>query len=107
VNPVSAVNRAQTRLLEADVVVVVQVIHADDGVAALEEPQREGGADESGAAGNEHFHGTERGGCVERMGCEGEPLERGGSSVASRGSFSKTAISAKGHEHTTRAPRPI
>ena len=49
----SCVSRAS---LSVDVVVVVQVVEPDDGVAALEQAPRDVHADEAGGAGDEDFH---------------------------------------------------
>ncbi len=46
----------QPRQLEVDVVVVVQVVQPDDGVAALEQAPRDVHADEAGGAGDEDLH---------------------------------------------------
>ena len=46
----------EARLLEADVVVVVQVVEADDVVATREQPGRGVKADEAGSAGDENLH---------------------------------------------------
>ena len=43
-------------LLEADVVGVVEVVDADDGIAPAEEPLADGGADEPGPAGDQDAH---------------------------------------------------
>ena len=48
---------SQPRLLDGGVVVIVVVVDADDVVAPLQQTQDESGADESGSAGNEDFHG--------------------------------------------------
>ena len=44
-------------LLVVERVIVVEVVEADDGVAAGEEGLGESAADEAGGAGDEHFHG--------------------------------------------------
>ena len=46
----------QAGLLEAHVVIVVEVVDADDLVTPFEQAQGEGGTDEAGAAGDEYFH---------------------------------------------------
>ena len=46
----------EPRLLEPDVVVVVEVVEADHLVAALEQDLRRVVADEAGGAGDEDFH---------------------------------------------------
>src|SRR5690606_24183516 len=46
----------QARLLQAGVVVLVEVVNADDLVAALEQPQSHVGSDEAGGAGDENLH---------------------------------------------------
>src|SRR5690606_39142880 len=46
----------QPRLLECGVVIVVDDIDADNGIAALKQPLRDVEADESRSAGNEDFH---------------------------------------------------
>lgn len=43
--------------LEADIIVVAEVIDPDDLIAAFEQPQGKGPADEAGNAGDENFHG--------------------------------------------------
>jgi len=48
----------ETGLLEADVVVVVQVVDADDFVSGGKQPLRDVHTDESGRAGNQAFQGT-------------------------------------------------
>ena len=50
----------QPGLLEADVVVVVEVVEADDLIAARQQAQRGGHADEAGGAGEQNFHGWMR-----------------------------------------------
>jgi len=52
---VSGVTR-EPRFLDRRIIVVVMVVDADDGVAAFEQPQCEGGTDEAGGAGDEDFH---------------------------------------------------
>ncbi len=47
----------EPRPLERDLVVVVDVVEADDALAAFEQPERGGRADESGRAGDEYVHG--------------------------------------------------
>ena len=54
--PLEAGELAQPRLLESDVVVRVQVVHADDTAPALEEPPRDVHSDEARAAGHEDAH---------------------------------------------------
>ena len=46
----------QAVFLERDFVIVVQVVEADDFVAARQQAQGSGHADEAGGAGNENFH---------------------------------------------------
>ena len=47
----------QPGLLEAGIVVAVQVVDADDGVATLQQAEAGVEADEAGGAGDEHAHG--------------------------------------------------
>ena len=44
------------RLLQSHIVVVVQIVEAGDALAALKQPQCQGGADEAGGAGDEDVH---------------------------------------------------
>ena len=46
----------EPRLLQRHVVVVVEIVEADDFVAALEQPLGDVEADEAGGAGDEEFH---------------------------------------------------
>src|SRR5258707_9356504 len=46
----------EPRLLQANVVVIVQVVEAGDALAALGEPQGQGGADEASRAGDQDVH---------------------------------------------------
>jgi hypothetical protein len=58
-NRLFGVNAAfiQASVFEADVVVVVNVVDADNFVSAFEEAEHGVVADESGATGDEDFHG--------------------------------------------------
>ena len=47
----------QAGLLQAGIVIAVQVVDADDGVAALEQSEAGVEADEAGGAGDQEFHG--------------------------------------------------
>lgn len=53
----AALQGGEAVLLEADVVVVVEVIHAHDGVAEVEELGGGAGADEAGGTSEEEGHG--------------------------------------------------
>ena len=46
----------QPRLFQGHVVIIVEVVVADDLIAALQQPQRQGRADKACAAGNQDFH---------------------------------------------------
>ena len=46
----------ETRLLEADVVVIVEIVDADDGIAAAQKPLGKVKADETGGACHEIAH---------------------------------------------------
>jgi hypothetical protein len=48
----------QAVALELHVVVVVQVVQADNLVATVEQAQGRGHADETGSAGDENLHGS-------------------------------------------------
>jgi hypothetical protein len=50
----------QPVLLEPDVVIVVEIVQADDLVAALEQAQGRGHADKSGSAGDKDLHASGR-----------------------------------------------
>ena len=47
----------EPRLLEGDVVVRIEIVDADDLVAAFEQAKRDGGADEAGRSGDKNLHG--------------------------------------------------
>ncbi len=49
----------EARLLESDVVVVVEVVETDDLVAAREQLRRSMKADEAGRAGDQYLHGLQ------------------------------------------------
>ncbi len=53
---VGVIQLLQSRELEVDVVILVQVVETDDGVAAREQALRDVHADEAGGAGDEDFH---------------------------------------------------
>ena len=46
----------QPRLLEADIVVVVEIIDADNRIPALQQAQRKGRTNKAGTAGKQDFH---------------------------------------------------
>ena len=46
----------QSRLLQGDIVVVIEIVEADDLVAARQQALGDVGADEAGGASNEDFH---------------------------------------------------
>src|SRR5690606_24990498 len=50
------VQPCQTRFLERDIVIVVDVVHADHAIAAVDECVRHVRSDESGGAGNQYLH---------------------------------------------------
>ena len=47
----------EAAFLEADVVIIVEIVEADDLVATRQQAQRGSHADKAGSAGNENFHG--------------------------------------------------
>ena len=49
----------EPRLLEGDVVVRIEVVHADDLVAAFEQSKRDGRSDEAGRTGDKNLHVTD------------------------------------------------
>ena len=54
--PVATNQSGKARSLQRDIVVVVQIVDADNRVAAREQLRRDVRADESGASGDEHLH---------------------------------------------------
>lgn len=54
--PVAAGEQRQPVFLEAHLVVVTEVVDADDGVAAVQQPPGEMKSDETSRAGNDHSH---------------------------------------------------
>ena len=50
----------EPRQLEVDVVVLVEVVEADDGVAARQQALRDMHSNEAGGAGDEYFHAGSR-----------------------------------------------
>jgi len=48
----------ETSALQLGIIIVIEAVDADYPVATLQEPQTGGRTDESGAAGDHHFHGT-------------------------------------------------
>ena len=49
--------QAESSAFQRDLVIVVQIVQADDLVAAIEQTPRRRSTNESGGAGDEHFHG--------------------------------------------------
>src|SRR5699024_6799630 len=46
----------QARLFQLDIVIIAEIVEADDRITALQQPLCDMGADEAGGAGNQNLH---------------------------------------------------
>ena len=54
--PASACQTRQTRLLERDLVIIIEVIDTNDFISPIQQSMRQRGTNETGGSGNENFH---------------------------------------------------